>query len=467
MLIMSILDGLLLWLELVAKVIFKLNFQRIRHHLNYKHMKKNRIIQMVFFGICTIALYGFVSTMKESSAKIDPSDMELLEKSIEGASVLSFGPDNILFIGDSKKGRIYAVPTNAEVLQVPVPFNVVGVDKMIAGKLGVTSSDIIINDMQIHPVSQEAYIAVKNGHAPSARSLIAVISPSDNEVRFLDLSDPEIATVSIKDPRKDDFNFWRNLPATTFNITDIDYHDGYVYAAGLTNGDFASTLRKIKYPFDGTQDKVAGIEMYHAVHTQMETRAPIRTMTFAEVNGEPTLIAAYTCTPLVSIPASQINEGEHIKAKTVAELGYGNTPIDMITFMAQEMDGSFDRKLLIINKERSASVISMKDFAKANLGEGLTAGKFTWGPEGVQTFPVPLGGAMQISEQNAMMLTVLRRNMDTGEVDLLSELKGMYFRLSDFQSEYNFPDYDHNADVFKNEHNMMKKMEGYSELMVE
>ena len=104
--------------------------------------------------------------------------------------------------------------------------------------------------------------------------------------------------------------------------------------------------------------------MYHAVHNQQETRAPIRTMAFEEINGKPTLIAAYTCTPLVSIPVSEIKEGSHIKAKTIAELGYGNTPIDMITFTAQEMDGSYDKKLLITNKQRSASVISLKILPK-------------------------------------------------------------------------------------------------------
>ena len=94
-------------------------------------------------------------------------------------------------------------------------------------------------------------------------------------------------------------------------ITDIDYHDGYLYVAGLTNGEFASTLRKIAYPFTDAQEAVAGIEMYHAVHTQNETRAPIRTMTFKEINGVSTLIAAYTCTPLVTIPTSEIKEGNN------------------------------------------------------------------------------------------------------------------------------------------------------------
>jgi len=397
---------------------------------------------------------------------IDQPNFDSSGKTLSGASVLSFGPENVLFVGDSKAGVVHAIPTQSSTLENPVPFNGYGIDKKIAEKLGVSPSDLIINDMQIHPVSQEAYIAFKNGHAPSAKSLIAIVSPTDNGVRFLDVESSGKQQVSIKEPRTEEFNFYRDLPASTLNITDIDYHDGFVYVAGLTNGEFASTLRKIQYPFNGNQSKVAGIEMYHAVHAQNETRAPIRTMAFEEINGQSTLIAAYTCTPLVSIPTEEIKEGNHVKAKTIAELGYGNTPIDMITFMAQEQDGSFDKKLLITNKQRSASLISLKDFAKANEGNGMSG--FSMGPDGVNIFPVPMAGVMQISEQNQMMLAVLRRNIDTGSVDLISKLKGAYFRLSDFESEYEFPEFTHReGDPWFDYQNVMKEMEGYPELMKE
>jgi len=377
---------------------------------------------------------------------------------------LSFGPENVLFVGDSKEGVVHAIPTKATVGKEPIPFNGHAIDRKIASKLGVPPSDLIINDMQIHPESQEAYIAFKNGHAPSAKSLIAIVNPANNAVRFLDIG--TFQQVNLQGPLAEDFNFYKDFSASTLNITDIEYHDGYVYVAGLTNGEFASTLRKIKYPFNGEQTKVGSIEMYHAVHVQKETRAPIRTMTFEEIDGKSTLIAAYTCTPLVSIPTEEIKEGNHIKAKTIAELGYGNTPIDMITFMAQEQDGSFDKKLLITNKQRSASLISLKDFVKANQGDGMNG--FSMGPAGVQIFPIPMAGVMQVSEQNQMMLAVLRRNIDSGSVDLISKLKGAYFRLSDFESEYEFPDHSYReGEPWKGFHNMMKPMEGFPELVKE
>ncbi|GAA4278686.1 hypothetical protein [Aquimarina mytili] len=400
-----------------------------------------------------------------SETSTTESGVNMEENTLPGASIMAFGPDNVLFVGDSKSGMIHALKTEASELKDPIPFNIWGVDKKIGEKLGINASDVVIQDMKIHPVSQEAYISVKRGHAPEAKSLIAIISPTDNDVRFFNVANTKHSKVKVQGYPEGISNFWRDIPAYTLTITDIDFHKGSLYVSGLSNGEFASTMRVIPYPFNGEQSKVASIEMFHTVHTQKETRAPIRTMLFHELNGVETLIAAYTCTPLVTFPTSQIKDGGHMKSKTMAELGYGNVPIDMLIFDAQDFAGNVDKKLLITNKYRSASVISIKDLEKANKGEGLTS--YTDGPEGLPIKPVPLSGVMQIDDQNPMMLTLLRRNMDKGTVDLLSEIKGTYFRLSDFINEYDFSDYKYpeSGDLYKNYHNMARPLEGFPELI--
>ncbi len=68
------------------------------------------------------------------------------------------------------------------------------------------------------------------------------------------------------------------------------------------------------------------MEIYHAGHNLIETRAPIRAMSFTSWGGRPYLVAAYTCTPLVTIPLDDLKDGAHIRGKTVAELGYGGVP---------------------------------------------------------------------------------------------------------------------------------------------
>ena len=429
-------------------------------------MKKITLITLVVAAVVLTAATSF-----SLIEKTDSSSLRMEEISLPGATVLAFGPDNVLFIGDSKGAVVHAIKTEGQEVQDPIPFNLTDFDRVIAKELDIDTRDLIVNDMKIHPVSQEAYLAIKKGHAADAPSMVAIVSPMNGQVRFLDVTGSNSSKVSIKNPAASDLTFWRDIPASTLTITDIDYHDGFIYVAGLSNGEFASTLRKIAYPFDEKQEATAGIEIYHAVHTQMETRAPIRTMAIANLEGEPTLIASYTCTPLVTIPISEIKAGSSIKGKTIAELGYGNTPIDMITYMSQEQDGSFDEKLLVTHKHRSGSLISIKDIAKAAKGKGMEGmmAQMPTGTEGMNITYSPTASVLHVDNQNQMMVAMLKRNMETGGLDLVSELKGVFLRLSEFISEYDFPDYqyDEKQAMTKQFHDMIKPMEGYPELVKE
>ena len=79
----------------------------------------------------------------------------------------------------------------------------------------------------------------------------------------------------------------------------LQFVDGRLFVAGLSNEEFASKLRAISFPFTGA-DPGASVEIYHGAHGQFETRAPVRTFVPFNVNGEAHLMAAYTCTPLVT-----------------------------------------------------------------------------------------------------------------------------------------------------------------------
>ncbi|MEM1259916.1 MAG: hypothetical protein AAGH81_15410 [Bacteroidota bacterium] len=388
---------------------------------------------------------------------------------IAGATVLAFGVHNVLFIGNSKEAKVYAVKTVARKLEDPVPFNMEGFDIELSKKLGIPARDVIVQDMKIHPISQEAYVAVRMGHQPDAKSVIAIIHPATKNIGFLDINQSNSTSAFIENPASSELVFWKETPASTLTITDMDYNDGYIYVAGLTNGEFASTLRKIKYPFDNTQESVSSIEIYHAVHTQNETRAPIRTMLFEEINGKSTLLASYTCTPLVTIPTSEIKDGAAIKGKTIAELGYGNTPIDMLVVTTQGFDGSLGKSLLVTNKNRGGTIIPINSVTMGIEGQGMAGQRamFASGLDGIQE--IPTANVMQVDIQNPQMLGIVRRNIDTGDIDLVSEMTGTFLRLSDFISEYDFPDYRYPEAQAgtKKYHDMVKQMEGYSDLTSE
>jgi len=44
------------------------------------------------------------------------------------------------------------------------------------------------------------------------------------------------------------------------------------------------------------------------------------------------VLAAYTCTPLVKIPMNDLKPGAKVKGVTIADLGAGNQPLDMVPY---------------------------------------------------------------------------------------------------------------------------------------
>ena len=73
-------------------------------------------------------------------------------------------------------------------------------------------------------------------------------------------------------------------------ITDLAYVDGKVLIAGLSNEEFASTLRPAPFPFKTANG--AGIEIWHGSHGQIRTQAPIRTFVSYKIKGEENILAA-------------------------------------------------------------------------------------------------------------------------------------------------------------------------------
>jgi len=105
--------------------------------------------------------------------------------------------------------------------------------------------------------------------------------------------------------------------------------------------------------------------MYHGAHGRFETRSPVRTFVPFKVGNEPQLIAAYTCTPLVQFPLSDLKPGAKVKGKTIAELGNMNRPIDMIVYQKDGKDF-----LLLANSSRGVMKISTDNIEKT---ESITA----------------------------------------------------------------------------------------------
>jgi hypothetical protein len=154
---------------------------------------------------------------------------------------------------------------------------------------------------------------------------------------------------------------------------DMALVNGRLVVAGLSNEEFASKLWSVPYPF-ATTDRGTSIEIFHGNHGRLETNSPIFSFVPYNVAGQPNVIAGYLCTPLVKIPMSALKPGEKVLGTTIAELGAGNRPIDMIVYSKGGQE-----YVLMSNTSRGVMKIPTAQFATAepiNARIGGTQGAF-------------------------------------------------------------------------------------------
>jgi hypothetical protein len=249
---------------------------------------------------------------------------------LKSASALAFAPNGVLLVGDGLGAAVYAFETGDVTRTGSGPIQIEDLTGKIAALLGTTSDQIRVPDIAVNPASGSVYLAVARGAGADADHLILKADHTGRltEVDLNAIPHTSVALVDQPDAEKVDR---RGNALRTDTITDLGYVAGKVVVAGLSNEEFASTLRAIPYPFSGST-KGASIEIWHGAHGQYETNAPIRTFIAYEMDGQPEILASYTCTPLVRIPVAKLTPGAKVMGMTIAELGNMNRPLDMIAY---------------------------------------------------------------------------------------------------------------------------------------
>jgi hypothetical protein len=381
---------------------------------------------------------------------------------IQSISRLSAGPNNVLFVADWKTARVHAIAL-PEAAQKPAgaAFNILDLDALLSKQVG--GARITVEDMVVRPGTAEVYVAVSYG---AAKTPALFVITSDQKARRVNLKAAKSTSIALRDAPTTDYKFWRDTPERSFTVTDMKWRDGELFIAGLSNQDFASALRRVKYPFD-SQQSVTSVEIYHTGHNLVETRAPIRAMSFATWGGKPYLVAAYTCTPIITIPLDELKDGAHIRGKTIAELGYGNTPAGMIAYTKTDQ-GKTEDLLMLVNFERGASVIPVSQVQAASAKPGFETMVPFGQIAGLDTTPAPLAGAMRIDNLDEKSFIVVRRQLERDALQLVTIGKDLSFRLSDFVSEYAFQEYSFKGNDFqlkyiKPRQDLLLKEEGFAD----
>jgi len=381
---------------------------------------------------------------------------------IKSISRLSVGPKNVLFVADWKTARVHAIDLpEAAPKPAGTTFNIFDLEALLSKQVG--GAKITVEDMVARPGTAEVYIAISYG---AAKEPALFVVTNDHKARRVDLKAAKSTSMALRDAPTTDYKFWRDAPERSFTVTDMKWREGELFIAGLSNQDFASTLRRVKFPFD-SQQSITSVEIYHTGHNLIETRAPIRAMSFATWGGKPYLVAAYTCTPIVTIPLDELKDGAHIRGKTIAELGYGNTPAGLIAYTKTDQ-GKTEDLLMLVNFGRGASVIPVSQVQAASARPGIETPVPFGQIAGLDAMPAPLVGAMRIDNLDDKSFIVVRRQLEKDALQLVSISKDLSFRLSDHLSEYAFQEYRFKDNEFQLKYvkprlDMILKDEGFED----
>jgi hypothetical protein len=290
---------------------------------------------------------GFAADLTQGMKKGTPD--------LQSAGPLTFAPQNILLLGDPKGAAVFAIDTGDTASGSPSSaLGVEKIDEKIAALLGTTPKGILINDMAVNPATGSTFLSVSRGTGPDAVPVIIRID-SSGKMGELSLKDVRFSKAEIPNAPSD-----RGRQEVT---TDLQFTSGQVIVAGLSNEEFASKLRVLAFPFKKA-DEGTSVEIFHGAHGRFETKSPVRTFAVFDVGGEPNVLAAYQCTPLVRFPLSDLKPGGKIKGTTVAELGNRNRPLDMIVYKKEGKD-----YLLMANTSRGVMKV---DVANIDKTDGIT-----------------------------------------------------------------------------------------------
>jgi hypothetical protein len=290
--------------------------------------------------------------MSELQTYASREGFEVGSPKLDSIGPITFSPDGVLFIADSARAQIVAIDLGDDKRETVVP-EVEGLDRQLAAFLGCTSDDVAIRSLAVHPGSQAVYLSVLRGSGDAASPLVIRVA-GDGTLSEVELENVSYARTAIEDaPAEDDERrdgfvlsdgdtrgeklvvndtltlYIDRWPLRRSTVTDLAFVNGELLVAGASNEEFASTLRRIPFPFgDGAQSTVPKI--YHVNHGKWETEAPIRTL--APYGGGSGILASYTCTPVVHFELADLFSGERAVGRTIAEFGGANSPIDIVSF---------------------------------------------------------------------------------------------------------------------------------------
>jgi hypothetical protein len=257
----------------------------------------------------------------------------------------------VLFVADVSAARILAFELPPEDRTTASEVRVDRLGAKLASLLGVGRADVLIRGIATHPVSRAVYLSVARGRGRQAGAVVVRVS-ADSELSIVELDELPVTSFELDDaPASDDdrqdalldgsdeasqpmeFNGVKldiaRVPLARSTVTDLAWIGGELVVAGMSNEEFSSRLRRIRYPFDGLAEATS-VEIFHVDHGRYETESPIRSLT--SFGGGSGILATYTCTPVVYFSLDDLDGKGLVRGRTVAELGPMNQPFSIVSY---------------------------------------------------------------------------------------------------------------------------------------
>jgi hypothetical protein len=331
---------------------------------------------------------------------------------IKSVGAMTFGPDGILFVADTKGASVFAFDVKDNVKDtVSTAIEVKNIDKTLSSFLGIASEDLTIHDMVVHPNSQAVYLTVSVGKSVDAKPVIIRIN-RNKELSELKMDNIWFAKSDINNaPAEEEKTPW-GQPKRPMAITDLSFLDGTLYVAGLSNEQFSSRLRRLSFPFKANPVDNS-VEVFHTSHNRFETNSPIETLLPVTLNNQSYVLAGYGCAPLAKFSVAELNSATHVKGQTLAELGGGSRPLDMILYKRKGQD-----HVLIANSNRSVYKMKVSDLEKS---QPLTkAVDDVYVSDGTPYVATGYVGVMHIDNLNKNFVVAIQRDIQSGALNLVS-----------------------------------------------
>ena len=235
---------------------------------------------------------------------------------IKNIEAIAFGPKGLLLIGGG--ARVVAVQTGDTTPTKWSQTEIAGIDKVLAGKLGLAPQDIEVRKLAVNPASGKAYVALQS---LKTKDCIILTIDGAGQVAEFPLENVHYTSYDLAAPE-----------SKITKVTDIGYVGGKIVAATQATDKFGSRVFTINPAAKGGAPTQISTKTFHTGHNQWETKAPLRVLMPYEEKGRASVVGSFTCTPIVRYDLEDARDNSQVTGNSVVELGQGNTPRSMFAY---------------------------------------------------------------------------------------------------------------------------------------